>query len=416
MEKQQIREYIRQSAQYITEKERCESAKKIFTEIEQMESFATAHTIAIYVDMRDEVATCEWIERWSKMGRRVLLPRVAGDDMEFYDYHKDGLKLGAFGILEPEGDSPALPSDIDLMILPGMAFCRDGRRIGRGRGFYDRYLSRPTFRAYTIGVGFAHQLTYDIPCEPHDMVLDRVITPCAVSPIPKIISRVIESAWGDADRIGCGVERLIAKGFSWVLLRFKMELTRTPEADEPLSIETWINGCSRVVTSRNFIIRDNKQQVIGEATSQWCMIDLATRRPIDLTISEINYHQYITPREGVISISGKLAPIDPSTHNTESYKHRSTEADIDFNNHVNTFRYIEMMFDMLPHSTLVQRGASAIEIQFVHESYLGEELTILHKRESEATYTTSVTPDSTFEILRPDGSSSVRARFKLDTV
>ncbi len=413
MNKQQIRQYIRHYGQSITEIERREAAKKILASIEMTEQFTDAQSIALYVNLPDEVATRDWIERWLKMGRRVLLPRISGDDIAFYDFNSDGLQIGSFGILEPIGVTPAEPSEIDLMILPGVAFCRDGRRLGRGKGFYDRYLAHDSFRAFTIGVGFAHQLTYDIPCEPHDRVLDMIITPYEESPITNLISRIIDSAWSDASRIGCDVDRLISMGLSWVLLRYKMELTRTPETNEAISIETWINSCSRVVTSRNFIIRDASGEVIGEATSQWCIIDLDSRRPMDLTHSRINYSQFMTPRKDVITITGKLQSINPATPHIERYCYQTTKTDIDFNRHVNTFKYIEMMLHMLPHTICSHRGESHIDIQFIHESYLGEELTILHKRESEADNTISSTRDSTFEIVRPDGTSAVRARLTL---
>ena len=76
---------------------------------------------------------------------------------------------------EPQGATPCPPERIDLIVVPGTAFTRAGARMGRGRGYYDRYLSRPGFHARTVGVCYTHQLLDTLPVEPHDVPLDRVI-------------------------------------------------------------------------------------------------------------------------------------------------------------------------------------------------------------------------------------------------
>ena len=88
----------------------------------------------------------------------------------------DALVFGAFGILEPQGERPCPAGEIDLVVCPGVAFTADGRRLGRGRGYYDRYLGDPAFRGFRVGVCYAHQLVDDLPVEPHDVRMDRVIT------------------------------------------------------------------------------------------------------------------------------------------------------------------------------------------------------------------------------------------------
>ena len=95
--------------------------------------------------------------------------------MEFYPYEPDNLECGAFGIIEPQGAEAIEPAQIDLIIVPGVAFTRSGKRCGRGKGYYDKYLSREGFRATKIGVCYAEQLAEDIPNEPHDIVMDRVL-------------------------------------------------------------------------------------------------------------------------------------------------------------------------------------------------------------------------------------------------
>ena len=78
--------------------------------------------------------------------------------------------------MEPAGATPVPPQEIDVIIVPGRAFSPDGVRLGRGRGYYDRYLSREGFRALKIGVCFAEQLVGDIPSEEHDIRMDRIVS------------------------------------------------------------------------------------------------------------------------------------------------------------------------------------------------------------------------------------------------
>ena len=94
--------------------------------------------------------------------------------MEFYDI-SEGLKEGYFGIMEPIAATPVAPSEIDVMVVPGVIFTREGARCGRGKGFYDRYLANEGFRAYTIGVCYPCQIVEELPTEEHDRKVDKVI-------------------------------------------------------------------------------------------------------------------------------------------------------------------------------------------------------------------------------------------------
>ena len=78
----------------------------------------------------------------------------------------------------PTSWSESFPSEIDLVIVPGTAFTAAGARCGRGRGYYDKYLSRPDVHAVKVGVCFAHQLVGELPAEPHDVAMDCVVTEC----------------------------------------------------------------------------------------------------------------------------------------------------------------------------------------------------------------------------------------------
>ena len=108
--------------------------------------------------------------------KKLLLPLIVGDDLRLLLYEgPESLKPGPFGILEPKADGIEVPkNEIDLIIVPGVAFDKDKNRMGRGRGFYDRLLS--TLNAPKVGICFGLQMIPQVPVEPFDKKMDYVIT------------------------------------------------------------------------------------------------------------------------------------------------------------------------------------------------------------------------------------------------
>ena len=172
--KSDIRRAAKSAVKALTAQQKADKSTLILSRIASSESIKSAKTVALYASLSDEVQSFELIEFLSQT-KRVVLPRVAGDDMDFYPYTPSSLKVGAFGIEEPQGSEPISPDEIDVIVVPGVAFTTDGKRCGRGKGYYDKYLSRSGFRAIKIGVCYAEQLAADIPNEPHDIVMDYMI-------------------------------------------------------------------------------------------------------------------------------------------------------------------------------------------------------------------------------------------------
>lgn len=173
LSKQEIRRAVRVEIKKLSPEERESISTQIFNNIELLPELQGASVIALFASLHDEPQTAKFIEHLSHY-KRVVLPRISGEDMDFYDT-AEGLCEGAFGIMEPTAATPIEPSEIDLMIVPGVAFTREGARCGRGKGFYDKYLAHEGFRAYTIGVCYPCQIVDTLPTEPHDRVLDRVV-------------------------------------------------------------------------------------------------------------------------------------------------------------------------------------------------------------------------------------------------
>ena len=172
-DKKAVRQMVRTEIAKLSNEEKSAISTSIFAQICRLKEVQSASTIALFVSLTDEPQSTTTIEQLATH-KRVVVPRIEGDEMEFYDI-SEGLKPGAFNIMEPTAKTPVEPSEIDVMIVPGVAFTRDGARCGRGKGFYDKYLSRNGFRAYTIGVCYPCQIVEKLPTEEHDKNLNLVI-------------------------------------------------------------------------------------------------------------------------------------------------------------------------------------------------------------------------------------------------
>ena len=148
--------------------------------VEKLPHFLTSHlppqTIMAYWPLTDEVDIRPLIDQLVAEGKAVLLPKVTGDEtMELHRYtSRDDLQEGAFHILEPTGEVFEDYDTIDVALVPGMAFDAAGHRLGRGKGYYDRFLSAHPY-IYKVGICFPFQRVAEVPFEAHDVVMDEVI-------------------------------------------------------------------------------------------------------------------------------------------------------------------------------------------------------------------------------------------------
>ena len=172
--KSEIRTAAKQAVKSLFPEQRISKSALIVKEILSLEAVKSAKVVALYASLPDEVISGEAIDTLATQ-KRVVLPRVAGDDMDFYPYDPTAMEIGSFGISEPQTEVAIDPSEIDVIIVPGVAFTLSGVRCGRGKGYYDKYLSRNGFRAIKIGVCYKEQLAEEIPSEPHDILMDCVI-------------------------------------------------------------------------------------------------------------------------------------------------------------------------------------------------------------------------------------------------
>ncbi|MBQ2164339.1 MAG: 5-formyltetrahydrofolate cyclo-ligase [Muribaculaceae bacterium] len=173
MDKKQLRKSIKAQVALMSAESKLEQSNNVFQYIENSPLFAQSKRVMIFSSLPDEIPTHHVIERWSKI-KELYLPRVNGDDLEVVRYSPSEITTGSFNILEPTSKDLLSPLMLDLIIVPGVAFDRNGNRCGRGKGFYDRFLSQT--HAATIAVCFDCQLVEQLPTEPHDIPAQYIVT------------------------------------------------------------------------------------------------------------------------------------------------------------------------------------------------------------------------------------------------
>ncbi len=173
MNKDDIRAQVRARKAMLDNDERIGAAKRVFDTLCSMAAFTLAEKVLVYHSLPDELSTHEFLGEWEAR-KQFFLPRVNGLDLEILPYSRTHTHLGAFRIEEPDGDDTTDIANIDLIIVPAVAYDRFGNRVGRGKGYYDRLLARA--KAITIGVCYDFQLLDDeIDADEHDIPVDFVI-------------------------------------------------------------------------------------------------------------------------------------------------------------------------------------------------------------------------------------------------
>ncbi len=142
---------------------------------------SSASCVALYKAVRGELP-CDGIAKFFlENNRTICYPKVKGDEMEFFEITDPDSQFteGAYGIPEPKsGLRKIYPGDIDLMIVPAIAYSEDGTRLGQGGGFYDRWLNKAASAdkaPYTVGVCYDFQIYSALPVQKHDYAVDCIM-------------------------------------------------------------------------------------------------------------------------------------------------------------------------------------------------------------------------------------------------
>lgn len=176
MTKQELREQIKAKIKRMKEAERDTASLYVCLQIIGTQEWQNAETVLLYEALPDEVDLGLLIQDAEGSGKKILLPVVDGDNLLIKTYDPNHMaRQGKYQIMEPTAKCETVSdlSIIDLAIIPGRAFTRNGQRMGRGKGYYDRLLASLSCPKW--GAAFACQMVKEIPTDPWDIQLDKVI-------------------------------------------------------------------------------------------------------------------------------------------------------------------------------------------------------------------------------------------------
>lgn len=189
--------------------------------------------------------------------------------------------------------------------------------------------------------------------------------------VASLINYMLNVAGTDAHNKGFGVEVLQDNSYTWVLLRFSIEIATRPAQYDNITIDTWINDFNRLSSTRNFRMqRDNT--TIASGVSQWCVLNMETRQSVDMSMMKDAHDKFIVSEPSPIAPPARLRAIEAST----TISRPVVYSDIDFNRHVNTLRYVDMIFDTLPLDIIEKSEALRMDINFLAEARYGEIISI----------------------------------------
>ena len=175
MDKKALRAQIRQLKRAMTLEQIEEASAKLGELFRQTEQYQNAKTIYGYLPYNQEVRTVPMLEQAIRDGKRVAVPKVYGDDMKFiYMDDLTQVSLGYANIPEPIADGPVAEDKTALVLMPGMAFTKNGDRMGYGGGFYDKFLASEPEQP-TVALCYGFQMVEQLPTEEYDIPVDCVL-------------------------------------------------------------------------------------------------------------------------------------------------------------------------------------------------------------------------------------------------
>lgn len=189
---------------------------------------------------------------------------------------------------------------------------------------------------------------------------------------PALIMSALNAAGADAHNKGFDYVDMEQDDNTWVLSRMAIEVQYRPRQYSDYEIETWISGYNRLLSTRNFRIYDEEGRQFATMTSMWAMLNVKTRTAVDLTRTADVHDKYMVQEEPPCAAPCRLRGVSGG----EEFRHTVRYSDIDFNRHMNTIRYVEIIFDHLPIEAIAEDRPFRLDLHFLREAVYGEVLTI----------------------------------------
>ena len=206
--------------------------------------------------------------------------------------------------------------------------------------------------------------------------------------VATIINYMLNVAGIDAHNKGFGVDALMGKSVTWVLSRLAVDIVKQPAQYKEVEIDTWVNDFNRLSSTRNFVMRMGAE-VLASGVSQWCMFDMEKRQSVDMSMLKDVYMRAMVDAPSPIPMPARLRSVEP----TAKMSRPVVYSDIDFNRHVNTMRYIDLIFDTLPLELIESNAGMRIDINFLAEARYGDTITVGSAKDEAGLWQFEITSD-----------------------
>jgi 5-formyltetrahydrofolate cyclo-ligase len=175
--KRELRERMREVRAAIDPHRREVWSSAIVGAIHELPEIVAARTVTAYLSFGTEIAAAGLVAIFDAEGKRVGVPVVRDGEMVIVPFKPgDPTAQSEYGMPEPVARREIPPQEVDALVIPGLAFDRNGFRLGYGGGFYDRYVRRTRPDALRVGIGFSEQVVGDVPHSDADERVDRIVT------------------------------------------------------------------------------------------------------------------------------------------------------------------------------------------------------------------------------------------------
>ena len=191
--------------------------------------------------------------------------------------------------------------------------------------------------------------------------------------VSSICDLVLHAAGDDAHARGFGIDALAGNNYGWVLSRMAIEMDYMPVQYSKFTLHTWISDYNRLSSTRNFTLTDDSGREFGRAVSQWCMIDYATRMPVDMNTMAKAHEGNMVDAPSPCERPRRIGVVTSEP----VVEHRVVYSDIDFNRHMNTMRYIDIIFDSMPIEVPEKLVGFRLDMNFMKEARYGDSLVLM---------------------------------------
>jgi len=182
MNKNEIRKAMSKQRRSMSENQVKDKSNTIIEKLMNTKEFENAQSLMVYLSFDNEVYTFDFIEKAMRLGKKIIVPYTIKETYEIIPTLltniEDDLEVSTYGYMEPKRSKiqPILEKNIDLTLVPGLAFDRSMNRIGFGKGYYDRYLVKTKKESKNMALAYEYQVLEEIASEYYDVKMDYIIT------------------------------------------------------------------------------------------------------------------------------------------------------------------------------------------------------------------------------------------------